>query len=188
MNNSQNDQTSILAEQFIDNNQPSEAKKASSNNYTNAIPSLENLSLLQQVNILTQQLHNSKELLNKYRLEQQHQEKLLQNKNTEIQNLYFKIKHMNNNIKCQQEHIKIEQNNYKNAKNKITYLLSKLQQTEQALQRKEQIIHNLKTEHETTMGRTQILIEEFYKDKFFAEPIPQEPEFDQTTIIEHSYS
>jgi chromosome segregation ATPase len=174
MNNTTDDANPILTEwdNFEYNSIP--IKNISPNITPNATDLLSTQALIQQINILNKKLHQSQEIITKERTEKQNTIKLLKTKVNEINNLHTKFNQMNENIKCRQEHIAIEQNNYKNAKNKIAYLITKLREAEKIIQQKNKAIHDLKIDHEESMRRAKILIEEFYQDKFFEEPVYQE--------------
>ena len=174
MNNSIDDSNQILTEwDNFEYNSPI-TNNIPSNITANATDLLSTQALIQQINALNKKLHLAQEIITRERVEKQNSIKLLKTKVNEIHNLHIKFNQMNENIKCRQEHIAIEQNNYKTAKNKITFLVTKLQEAEKIVQQKNKTIHDLKIEHEESMRRAKIIIEEFYRDKFFEEPLYQE--------------
>ncbi len=132
-------------------------------------PAKNNKTLKEQVDSLSTKLLQAYNIIKKERAEKQNTVKLLKAKLHELQSLHFKINKMNENIKCCQEHIAIERNNYKTTENKMTYITSKLQAAEKTISQKDKIIQNLKVEHEESMRRTKMLIEEFYRYKFLEE-------------------
>ena len=174
MNNTINDTKQILDE--WDNFEYSElaTNKQCSGTVTNTADLISTQALMQQISTLNKKLYQAQELITKERTEKQNTIKLLKIKINEIHSLHTKFKQMSDNIKCRQEHIAIEQNNYKSAKNKIAYLITKLQEAEKIIQQKNKTIYNLKTEHEESMRRAKILIEEFYQHKLLEGAVNQE--------------
>ena len=128
-----------------------------------------NQHLKKQINVLLSKLKQSYHVIKNERVEKQNTVALLKKKLHEIHNLHSKINTMNETIKCCQEHISIERENYHATKNKTVYLTSNLQAAEKTIKQKDILIENLKTEHEKSMRKAKILIDEFYQYKFLEE-------------------
>ena len=122
-----------------------------------------------QADVLLAKLQEAYQVIKKERQDKQKILLLLKDKLAETKTLHFKINKMHENIKCCQEHISIERDNHQASKNKITYVVEKLQAAEQTIQQQNKTIQTLKAEHEESMRKTKLLIEEFYRYKFLEE-------------------
>lgn len=125
--------------------------------------------LKNQINALLAKLKQSYHVIKSERAEKQNTVTLLKEKLHEINNLHNKINTMNETIRCCQEHITINCENYHVIKNKMAYLTTQLQAAEKALNQKDTVIQNLKTDHEESMRKAKMLIDEFYQHKFLAD-------------------